>query len=297
MDLFFSIIIPTYNRGYLIKQTIDSVLGQTYKHFEVLIVDDGSTDNTQEIIREYSDPRIHYFKKKNEERGAARNFGVSKAKGDYFTFLDSDDILYPHHFQTVYNTLKEYDFPSCYAQAYEIKDSETGKIIWKGHVSKSHTINQDILKGNFLSCFGVFLKPEVFSVVKFKEERQFAGTEDWLLWLQVAARFPFYHGNTITGALISHDNRSVLSFGHASLLFRTKFIMQQLWQDSAFIKTYGKNVMRQIYSHMLTYMSLHLVLNRHKAIALKYLLKAMRIKPSVMCEKRSMAIIKKVILG
>src|SRR5258705_128554 len=104
----FSVIIPTYNRTEFMTRTIQSVLDQTFKSFEIIIVDDGSTDNTetilQPLIQQHSN--ISYFKKKNEERGAARNFGIMRAKGNYVTFLDSDDIFYPGHLQEAMELLR-----------------------------------------------------------------------------------------------------------------------------------------------------------------------------------------------
>ena len=98
-DILFSIIIPTYNREKFIVKTIQSVLSQTYTNFELIIVDDGSTDNTEKFVRNVKDNRIKFFKKENKERGAARNYGTNKAKGDYITFLDSDDLLYSKYLE------------------------------------------------------------------------------------------------------------------------------------------------------------------------------------------------------
>src|SRR5690606_12236032 len=95
----FSIIVPTYNRVSFIRKTIVSVLHQSYQNFEIVIIDDGSTDNTEKVILSLQDLRIKYYKKENEERAVARNCGIEKATGDYVTFLDSDDILYPNHFE------------------------------------------------------------------------------------------------------------------------------------------------------------------------------------------------------
>src|SRR5437763_11554370 len=93
--IFFSIIIPTYNRASMIEKTIQSALNQSYSDYEIIIVDDGSTDNTEQVVLSIKDARIFYFKKENAERAAARNYGAHRAKGDYITFLDSDDVLYP----------------------------------------------------------------------------------------------------------------------------------------------------------------------------------------------------------
>ena len=94
---FFSIIIPTYNRAHVIMRPIDSVLRQTFEDWELIIVDDGSTDDTKSIIESYHDNRIRYVWQENQERSAARNHGIALAKGEWICFLDSDDDYYPNH--------------------------------------------------------------------------------------------------------------------------------------------------------------------------------------------------------
>jgi glycosyltransferase involved in cell wall biosynthesis len=98
-SILFSIILPTYNRGELLTKAISSVLTQTYTNWELIIIDDGSTDNTAEIVGGLSakDKRIKYYYQDNAERSAARNNGITKATGDYVCFLDSDDAFSPEH--------------------------------------------------------------------------------------------------------------------------------------------------------------------------------------------------------
>jgi glycosyltransferase involved in cell wall biosynthesis len=90
-----SVIIPTYNRAQLLAEAIDSVLNQTFSDFELIIVDDGSTDHTADVVRSYHDQRIHYCPQGKQERGAARNRGVALSQGEYLTFLDDDDWYMP----------------------------------------------------------------------------------------------------------------------------------------------------------------------------------------------------------
>ncbi len=90
-----SVVIPTYNRANLIERSIRSVLNQTYKNLEVIVVDDGSTDNTEEVVRSIQDERIIYYKQENGGAGMARNTGVSLAGADYVAFHDSDDVFRP----------------------------------------------------------------------------------------------------------------------------------------------------------------------------------------------------------
>lgn len=91
-----SVIIPIYNRAHLIRRTLDSVLKQSYRNLEIIIVDDASTDNTEEVIKTIADPRIRYIRHPtNSGGGTARNTGVKEATGKYVTFLDSDDQWLP----------------------------------------------------------------------------------------------------------------------------------------------------------------------------------------------------------
>src|SRR5262249_32741505 len=90
-----SIIVPAYNYGSLISQTLDSLLNQSYKNWECWVVDDGSTDNTSEVVEGYcnSDPRFKYLSQTNRGPGVARNDGIKRSRGSYIQFLDADDLL------------------------------------------------------------------------------------------------------------------------------------------------------------------------------------------------------------
>jgi len=97
MSDLISIITPTFNRAHLLAETIESVLAQTYPAWELIVIDDGSTDKTTEVVKQYADKdsRIQYFFQENKGASAARNVGIRKAKGKYLAFLDSDDLYFP----------------------------------------------------------------------------------------------------------------------------------------------------------------------------------------------------------
>jgi glycosyltransferase involved in cell wall biosynthesis len=109
--LFFSVIIATFNRSALIKQAIDSVFNQSFDEFELIVVDDGSSDDTRQVVNSYSDIRLHYHYIENSGVSAARNFGVSKSKGKYLVFLDSDDSLLPDALRDFYDSAEIYNHP------------------------------------------------------------------------------------------------------------------------------------------------------------------------------------------
>lgn len=105
----FSIITPTHNRCYILWQAIQSVLKQTYPFFELLIMDDASTDETEKLVQQFTDPRIRYFKlTKNIGPSAARNYGLKKAKGKYIAYLDSDNQWHKEFLETMHKAFKKH---------------------------------------------------------------------------------------------------------------------------------------------------------------------------------------------
>lgn len=104
----FSVVMPAYNRRRLIRDAVRSVLDQTFTDFELIVVDDGSTDGTLDVLADVSDTRLTVLKQHNAGPGAARNKGIGVAKGEYVTFLDSDDLYMPWTLQTYHDSLQKY---------------------------------------------------------------------------------------------------------------------------------------------------------------------------------------------
>lgn len=111
MNPYISVIIPVYNAELYIENCIESVLNQTFKNFEVIIIDDGSKDKTYKICNELSkkDSRIKVFQKRNEGVSAARNYGISRCKGEYIIFIDSDDWIEDNEFEVIYQYNQKYN--------------------------------------------------------------------------------------------------------------------------------------------------------------------------------------------
>lgn len=289
-DTLFSIIVPTYNREAFIEKTIKSILAQTYKHFEVIIADDGSTDNTEQVVKAIGDERVHYYKKENGERGAARNFGIAKAIGDFITFVDSDDILYPNHFAEAISLLAKEPSANVFHLAYEYRDTEGKLLAVKTH---SHNFNQQLIHGNVISCIGIFVKQGILKDdLLFSEIRTLSGTEDWLLWLRLAARYKFYYSNNITACMINHDSRSVLNYDEKEMLLRTELLLDGLKADKVFMEVNGK-FLPSIEAHMLSYLALHLQLSNQRDKAWGYFMKSIRLDIGELFTRRSLAIIKR----
>jgi len=146
-----SVIIPTFNRKRLIKKAIESVLNQSYKNFELIIVDDGSTDGTEGFIKKLSrkNKKIRYIKNKHKKGlPGARNQGIEISKGEFIAFLDSDDEWLKHHLKDSINTLRKYNLDACASLLYEKLDNKIHKVREK-HLKKAVDYCNPISKENF----------------------------------------------------------------------------------------------------------------------------------------------------
>lgn len=288
---FFSIIIPTYNRAHLVVQTIDSVVKQNFNDYEIIIVDDGSTDNSEEVIKNLNVARLTYYQRPNLERGAARNFGIDKSRGKYITFCDSDDIMYPDYLSNAFETITNNNQPYWIHVAYEIKKLNGRGV--KIHHLKRHFLEK-MAKGNPLSCMGVFIKSDLLRELHFRENRHMAGSEDWELWLRLTARYPIIFDNRISAALLVHDERSVIQTNELKLQLRKYLSIGYAFEDEYVKNRFGayRNMMNAYFD---TYIALHLVLAKKKG-ALKYLSKAFYKYPLVILNRRALAIFKHLAL-
>ena len=123
-----SIVIPLFNKASHIKDTIESVLAQSYQNFELIIVNDGSTDNGPKIVREIKEPRILVIDQANAGVSAARNRGIDAAKGDLIAFLDADDLWNPDFLSAIMRLYQRFPWAGLYATAYRIVNTKNGVI-------------------------------------------------------------------------------------------------------------------------------------------------------------------------
>ncbi len=287
----FSIVIPTYNRANFLKKTLTSVLDQTYKNFEVIVVDDGSTDHTNEVMEEFTGV-VQYFKKTNEERAAARNFGVQRAKGEFVTFIDSDDILKPHHFEEANKITLNNPEIDVFHLSYDIVDSNN-KVI-KEPLSYSGIINDKLIEGNFLSCIGTFVRAKVFEQFQFNEIRELSGSEDYEFWLRIASQLDIHYFDLNTASMIQHDDRSVVSTYPEKLIKRIDILKDSLFSHRPFLNVY-KDHLKRFGSYLDIYIALHSLPNR--MIASRFLIEAIRKYPAILLDRRFFAFLKNFITG
>jgi glycosyltransferase involved in cell wall biosynthesis len=291
---FFSVIIPTYNRADFIVRTIKSVFGQRYAHFEVIVVDDGSIDHTAEVVNSLHDHRLVYFKKENGERGAARNYGMCKARGEYITFVDSDDILYENYLQNACESIIHYQLPPFFHLGYEVTDENMQSKI-KVDYLKSDDIGI-FVKGNPLSCLGVFLHRSIIKDFTFNEDRDLSGSEDWELWLRIVANYGIKTDNRISAALVDHESRSVMSYDEDKLIKRKELALKYAFEDEAVQEKFGPYINKMI-AYCDSYIALHLILSKKHKEGLKYIKSAFLRTPSFLFKRRFAAIVKHYILN
>lgn len=288
----FSIIVPTFNRGQLLLKTLNSLCSLNHHSFEIIVVDDGSTDETELIVNSMSDSRISYHKITNGERGAARNFGAIIAKGVYLNFFDSDDLAYPNHLTLAETTIKNEENPAVFALSYDIIDEQGCKL---KKVELSQTVQSFITEGNHLSCNGVFIKKETALKFPFIEDRGLSGSEDYELWLRLSARYTFRCSPSISHAVVQHDGRSTVNFKAEPLILRKQKMIEYAFQDE-YVKSKFGHARRKILAGTFSYVALHLALtDGNKKLALAYWKKSFSTYIPDLFSRRSLSIIKHLI--
>ncbi len=190
---FFTVIIPLFNKETFIENTVKSILNQTFKDFELLIINDGSTDQSEKKVLEFKDERIQYFYKENGGVSSARNFGIEKAKSNYITFIDADDYWYPAFLQEMFKNINRYSNLKVFSAAIEV---ETSKKVIPAQYS--------IIKSNdceIVNYFDASLKETVictscavFHKSVFEETGNFdihlKNGEDTDLWIRIGLNYP-----------------------------------------------------------------------------------------------------------
>jgi glycosyltransferase involved in cell wall biosynthesis len=194
-NILLSVIIPLYNNEKEIARAIDSVLNQTWKEFELIVVNDGSTDNSASIVKQYYDHRIKLIQQPNSGPGAARNRGIKEAIGKIVAFLDADDEWKPEHLKRAMHVLKELKNLRWYSAGYErrTKDGKlTRRLVYRRQLEKGLFIENffdAFEKYEFFCTCTIVVKKTVFEHVGFFDENKLHG-EDTEMWIRIALKYP-----------------------------------------------------------------------------------------------------------
>lgn len=241
-----SVVIPTYNRADLITKTIDSVLSQTFTDYEIIVVDDGSQDETQEILSKYKND-LRVIIQENQGEGEARNTGIRAAKGDYLAFLDSDDLWFPNKLADQMETFaKSPKTLWCYSDAFFF-DSLSGKILFLySSIAEPHQgfIPRQLLLCDFIASPTVVIHRSLLDEVGFFRNALIAA--DWDMWLRIAAKFPIIRvpeplaGYRLHANMISNRDPMILYNNYLATIDRAIAYAPEIYgalQDQAIAQT------------------------------------------------------------
>jgi glycosyltransferase involved in cell wall biosynthesis len=199
MSALVSIITPSFNSAKFIAETIQSVQHQTHQNWEMIIVDDGSFDETEHIVRSIieKDKRIQFYKlTQNSGPAVARNTGIEKASGKYMTFIDADDIWFPTFIENSITAIDETGIPFVFS-SYK-RANEQLEFVYSDFIVPNKVSYSDILKSNSISCLTAFVEIQKLGKKYMPLIRK---RQDMGLWLNYLKVVPFAHGIQETQAI------------------------------------------------------------------------------------------------
>lgn len=286
--MFFSIVIPTYNRDKIISRAINSILKQSFTDFEIIIVDDGSTDETEKVVSSINSDFVRYFKTANCGVAHARNYGIKQARGTYIGFLDSDDLMEPVHLQTAFDFIQLKNKPEIIHLNF-LWGTEDKSNTHKNYLPKH--LPEDIFKNCSLHVNCIFAKNEVLQTNLFNESRELMFAEDWDFFIKLAVRFPIHTNDVATAYLIDHEDRNMRNFNEEKWVIKCDAISRSLKEDPVVSKTYSKKI-RTVTAHMNSLIAVNFAVRKSKVKALKYWFLALCQNLNELFTLRSLAIMK-----
>ncbi len=229
-EIKFSIIIPLYNKARYVSNTINSVLSQSYENFEVIIVNDGSTDNSLEVVSNFKDERIKVFTKQNGGVSSARNYGIQKASYPYIAFLDADDLWEKSFLSEIKLMIEKYPEASVFCTNYA-SYYPTGKILInnvKGTIPEG--VWDDYFKvaikgNNIIWTSACCIRKKVFLDVGCFNESYSMG-EDLEMWFRLGLKYQFAYSDNVLAIYNRYDQSSLTNSYHSDPLKNWRFHIQ-----------------------------------------------------------------------
>jgi glycosyltransferase involved in cell wall biosynthesis len=214
-----SVVIPAYNYARYLPRALDSVLRQTFQDIEILIIDDGSTDNTPDVVRDFlADPRVRYHRIRNNGPSRARNVGIGLARAELVAFLDADDAWMPTKLEKQLALFRRRPSPGVVYTRRRLVDAEGFELESVEPTPHRGQVLQALLGGNFLCLTSCMVSRRVFETVGTFDEA-LSQAEDYDLWLRAAQHFRF---DFVDEPLVSYR------FGHTSLSRHTQERLQSV---------------------------------------------------------------------
>lgn len=226
-----SVIIPTYNRAKSIGRAIKSVLNQTYQDFEIIVVDDGSTDNTEQIAKSFDNDRIKYIKyEKNNGASVARNAGIRTSKRQFIAFQDSDDEWLPEKLEKQMKIFEEASpkIGIVYTGFWRIKNKRKVYIPSRQIKKKEGNIYKQLIKENFVGTPTIVLRSVCLEKIGIFDER-LPALEDWELFIRLSKYYLFKYLDE--PLVISYSHLDCISNDLQALIMAKKLILEKHFDD------------------------------------------------------------------
>lgn len=226
-----SIILPSYNRAHILVRAIESIMNQTFQDFEVIVVDDGSTDDTEEKVRSIKDKRIKYIRHEvNKGPAAARNTGISYASGSYIAFQDSDDEWQSEKLErqiSIFHKAGE-DVGVVYTGFWRIFSDRKVYYPSEKIKNKNGDIHYELLNGNFIGMPTVMIKRECFNKVGLFDEA-LPPLEDWELFIRISRFYKFLLINE--PLVLEYESNDSISKNRSSNIKSLRLIIEKHQED------------------------------------------------------------------
>lgn len=279
MPSLVSVIIPTYNRADYIAEAVDSVLAQTYAPIEIIVVDDGSTDNTKEIIERYKD-KVRYIWQENAWCGAARNRGLKAANGDFVAFLDSDDLWTSEKAVRDVEFLDNHPEIGAVYSDYDEIDAE-GKFIKRIHKSKLRGwITSELLHDSPIFTSSLMVRKVFFEQVGgFREEPEIS--EDWELWVRLSTVAQFAYLPHVASKKRSHP---VNITSNAEIIERASKLVCKVFAEADYLTAEQKKLLPKTRARVALVNAINYCSAGKKTAALNFLRQAFRLNRQIVLD-------------
>ncbi len=265
-----SVVIPTFNRAHCICKAIDSVISQTYSNTEIVVIDDGSSDNTREVLEKYGSA-VCYFYQENKGIAGARNAGIRKSTGEYIAFLDSDDYWKPEKLErqmALFDEHREYGLVASRCASVRLD----GSYREKNRPGKSGWVLNDLFVKNFIRTSSAVIRKGCFDAIGLFDE-SLTECEEYDLWLRIAAAYPV--GFIDDSLAVYVDNPDGISTDSlAGRLFRLQVLEKEYLQKKIPPKMYARRIADTCH-----YIGRHYLKRGQKEEGRAFLKRAQRLSP------------------
>ena len=273
-----SVIVPAYNVERYVETCLQSILDQSYQNFEIIVVNDGSSDNTGEVIQSFHDERISYYSQENMGVSKARNSGITLAKGDFIALLDADDWWHEDKLEKQLKVLSDASIDVSYTDQY-LTDEDGRKFDSSKVNGVSGDITDQIISGNFVNTSSAIIRKSFLDKIWAKYDESYPVCEDWFFWFFLAINGAKFHflDERITpyrqhSESLSKNFERMYNKSYQLLKYFEDYCIEKGYQDKLVFVNEGRFLQELKYAHRLAGQG-------SKKDAYKHFFMAMKLKP------------------